>query len=64
MPELKLRATRKKTDSIQKSLYIPRKYADCVDKIAAENETSFNNVVVSMIAAFVDTQEEPARQEH
>jgi len=38
-----------KTESIYKTLYIKRSLADQVEKIAVDNKTSFNNVVVSMI---------------
>ncbi len=38
-----------KMESIYKTLYIKRSLADQVEKIAADNKTSFNNVVVSMI---------------
>jgi len=35
--------------SIYKTLYIPHSLAELVDKIAVQNETSFNNVIISMI---------------
>jgi len=38
-----------KMESIYKTLYIKRSLVDQVEKIAVENKTSFNNVVVSMI---------------
>lgn len=38
-----------KKKNISKSLYIPERLADRVEKIAAENGTSFSNMVVSMI---------------
>lgn len=38
-----------KEEAIYKTLYIKRSLADCIEKIAVENQTSFNNVVVSMI---------------
>ena len=38
-----------KKKNISKSLYISEKLAARVEKLAAENETSFSNMVVSMI---------------
>lgn len=38
-----------KEESIYRTLYIKRSLADRIEKIAVENKTSFNNVVVSMI---------------
>lgn len=44
-----LRRPPAKEEAIYKTLYIKRSLAERVEKIAAENKTSFNNVVVSMI---------------
>lgn len=44
-----LKKTKDKTKSIYKSLYINEATADKVNRLAAENDTSFNNVVISMI---------------
>jgi len=44
-----IKATKNKEPTVYKSLYLKRSLAEQVEKIAAENETSFNNVVVSMI---------------
>lgn len=38
-----------KTVKISKSLYISERLAERVEKLAAENKTSFSNMVVSMI---------------
>ena len=43
------RPTNKKTESVYKTIYLSKTLADRVDAIAQENNTSFNNVVVSMI---------------
>lgn len=43
------KSTKKKTDSIYKTIYLPKTLVDAVDSIAKEHNTSFNNVVVSMI---------------
>ena len=44
-----LKPTRKKVPSVYKSLYINERLVEQLDRIAKENETSFNNVVISMI---------------
>lgn len=41
--------TQKKVDACYKSLYLHQDLVDEVDQIAKEHNTSFNNVVVSMI---------------
>lgn len=41
--------TKEKNPSTYKTLYLKEKMVKDIEKIAKENETSFNNVVVSMI---------------
>lgn len=41
--------TSKKEESAYKSIYLKQELINAIDKIAADNDTSFNNVVVSMI---------------
>ncbi len=41
--------TKRKVEAVNKSLYLPKVIAEQIDKLAAENGTSFNNMVVSMI---------------
>lgn len=41
--------TRNKVKSTYKTLYISEALVERIDKMAAENETSFNNIVISMI---------------
>ena len=41
--------TKKKVSAGYKTIYLRQSVIDAVDKIANENNTSFNNVVVSMI---------------
>ncbi len=41
--------TQKKVDAGYKSLYLHQNLIDEIDEIAREHNTSFNNVVVSMI---------------
>ena len=49
-----LKKTKGKVESSYKSLYINDSLIEKLDKIAAENNTSFNNVVVSMIESCVN----------
>jgi len=49
--DFEIKPTQKKEASVYKSLYIKRSLAEQVDRIAKEHETSFNNVVISMIEA-------------
>lgn len=44
-----LKSTKNKEPSVYKTLYLKRSIAEKIEKIAEENKTSFNNVVVSMI---------------
>lgn len=46
-----IKQTKKKVEARYKSLYISESLANRVQKIADENNTSFNNVVISMIEA-------------
>lgn len=41
--------TREKEPSTYKTLYLKEKIVEEIEKIAKENNTSFNNVIVSMI---------------
>lgn len=45
----KIERTRKKVESSDKTLYLSDELIRKIDEIARENDTSFNNVVVSMI---------------
>lgn len=45
----KIERTRKKVESSYKTLYLSDELIRKIDEIARENDTSFNNVVVSMI---------------
>ena len=50
-----------KEEAVYKTLYIKRSLADQLDKIAGENKTSFNNVVVSMIeSGLKEDEKEPS----
>lgn len=47
--EFEIKKTKNKEPSIYKTLYIKHSLAEHIERIAKENETSFNNVVISMI---------------
>jgi len=47
----KLKTTKEKVKCSYKTLYISDSIIEKIDKLAEDNETSFNNVVVSMIEA-------------
>lgn len=60
-----MKPTRKKVPSVYKSLYINEQLAERVEQMAKENETSFNNVVISMIEhCLVETEEEKRKIEN
>lgn len=44
-----IKPTQRKEPAVYKTLYLRRSLAESLEKIAAENQTSFNNLVVSMI---------------
>ena len=46
--------TQKKESSVYKSHYIKEDLAKKVEEIAKDNETSFNNVIISMIEACLE----------
>jgi len=45
--------TKKKIKTCYKSLYMTEELAEKINKIAYDNETSFNNVVISILEDFV-----------
>ena len=47
--KFKVKKTKEKEAACYKSLYIKDKLVKEIDKIAKENNTSFNNVIISMI---------------
>lgn len=49
--------TRKKVEAGYKTIYLRQSLIDELEKIAQENNTSFNNVVVSMIEQCLEEQE-------
>lgn len=44
--------TKQKTKTCYKSLYMTEDLADRINQLAVENDTSFNNVVISIIEDF------------
>ena len=48
MKQFKIKKTKEKVQSVNKSLYIKKDLVEKLNKLA-ENNTSFNNVVISMI---------------
>lgn len=53
----KIKPTKEKRPSVYKTIYLKQELVEKVDKIAAENQTSFNNVVVSMIESCLEDVE-------
>lgn len=49
--KFELKKTKDKQEMVYKTIYIKQTLVDQIDKIAKENDTSFNNVVISMIEA-------------
>ena len=45
----KIKPTKEKQPSVYKTIYLKQELVEKIDTIAAENQISFNNVVVSMI---------------
>ena len=52
------RKTQKKVEAGYKTIYLPQSMIEKVEKIAKDNSTSFNNVVVSMIEHCLKEDEE------
>lgn len=49
-----------KVESGYKTIYLPKSLIEKVEKIADDNSTSFNNVVVSMIEYCLEENNEPS----
>ena len=50
--------TRKKVEAGYKTIYLRQSVIDAVEKSAKDNQTSFNNVVVSMIERCLEEERE------
>lgn len=55
--KFKLKPTKGKEETVYKTVYIKKTLADEIDKIAKENSTSFNNVVISMIESCLQDED-------
>ena len=55
--------TRKKMESAYKSIYLRQTVIDELDKLAAKYETSFNNIVASMIEQCLEDIKKEEEQE-
>ncbi len=51
-----VKKTKQKKTSIYKTLYIQKELSDKIETIASNNETSWNNVVISMIEFCLDSK--------
>ena len=59
--KFELKSTKGKEPAVYKTIYLKCSLAEQVDKIAADNKTSFNNVVVSMIESCLkEDEKEPS----
>ncbi len=56
--KFEIKKTKQKEETGYKSLYLTKSLIDRIDDIAAKNNTSFNNVVVSMIEHCLKEDEE------
>lgn len=56
--------TRHKVESAYKSIYLRQTVIDEIDKLAAKHNTSFNNIVVTMVEQCLDEikKEEESQQ--
>lgn len=52
--DFKLKPTKKKVQASYKTLYIKNELSEKISKIAIENNTSFNNVVISILEDFFE----------
>lgn len=53
-----VKPTKNKEPVSYKTLYIKKKLIEEIEKIAIKNDTSFNNVVISMIECCLDQKNE------
>lgn len=52
-----LKKTKDKQETVYKTIYIKQSLVEQIDKIAKDNDTSFNNVVISMIEACLQEEQ-------
>ena len=53
--KFELKKTKDKEETCYKTIYIRQTLVDKINQIAVENNTSFNNVVISMIEACLNS---------
>lgn len=53
--KFELKKTKDKEETCYKTIYIKQTLVDKINQIAVENNTSFNNVVISMIEACLNS---------
>lgn len=56
----RIKQTKQKSKSVYKTLYLSEELAEQVQQLAKENETSFNNVLVSMIEYCLNDGQAPS----
>ena len=56
--KFEIKNTKDKQESTYKTIYIRQSLVEQINKIAADNKTSFNNVVISMIEACLEDDKE------
>lgn len=54
--KMKIDFNKKKVSAGYKTIYLKNDVIDTIDKIAEENNTSFNNVVVSIIENYLEAK--------
>lgn len=54
----KIKGTKNKEPAVYKTLYIKQSLSDKIEKLATENETSWNNVVISMIESCLEENDD------
>jgi hypothetical protein len=59
----KLKTTKEKVKCSYKTLYISDCLVEKIDKIAKDNSTSFNNVIISMIEACLNDKKSPRQSD-
>ena len=54
-----IRPTREKVPAVYKTIYIKKSLADKIEKLARKHNTSFNNIVISILTQYLlDAEDE------
>lgn len=56
----KIKSTQNKNEAVYKSLYIKKSLSDKISEIAKAHNTSWNNIVISMIESCLEENEDDA----